>query len=59
MTEGRTLFRKYVATGVAAITIGAALYAFLIGIIDTAAEGTVAGIIIGMAAKYLWEEQGQ
>ncbi len=57
--EGRTRFRKYAATVVAAITILSVVGGALSGVLVTPIEGLAGGIIIGLAAKYLWEEQGQ
>ena len=54
--EGKTRFRKYTASIMAAGTISALLYGWLTGIIDTASTGLGGGVIIGLAAKYLWEE---
>ena len=57
--EGRTKFRKYAATVVASATILSVVYGALSGVLTSAIEGLAGGIIIGLAAKYLWEEQGQ
>jgi len=60
--EGRTRFRKYVATVMAAAVIGGIIYAGLTGILETATENMTpiealfGGVIVGFAAKYLWEE---
>ncbi|KKM88106.1 hypothetical protein LCGC14_1262040 [marine sediment metagenome] len=54
--EGRTKFRKYVASIMAAATVGTILYGWLSGIISTVDAGLGGGIIIGLASKYLWEE---
>ncbi len=54
--EGRTKFRKYTASVMAAAVIGSILYGWLSGIISTVDAGVGGGIIIGLAAKYLWEE---
>ena len=54
--EGRTKFRKYTASIMAAATIGAVLFGWLSGMVATPAEGIAGGIIVGFAAKYLWEE---
>jgi len=54
--EGRTRFRKYTASIMAAATVGSILYGWLTGLIDTAEAGIGGGIIIGLASKYLWEE---
>ena len=56
--EGRTRFRKYVAAIMAAGTIGATVYGYLSGLIP-AEGGIFAGVLLGLAAKYLWEEQGK
>lgn len=56
MTEKKTAFRKYVAASMAAGTIAAMVYGWLAGLIDTTEAGLGAGTIIGLAAKYLWEE---
>ena len=57
-TEGKTKFRKYAAALMASATIGAVLYGYLSGIFTSASEGLAGGIIVGFAAKYLWEESG-
>ena len=54
--EGRTRFRKYTASIIAAATISSILYGYLSGIITSVDAGIGGGIIIGFAAKYLWEE---
>ena len=60
--EGRTKFRKYVATVMAASVIGGVIYAGLTGALTTTAEALTpvevlfGGVIVGFAAKYLWEE---
>lgn len=54
--EGRTRFRKYTASIMAAGTIACIMYGWLNGLITTAEEGIGGGIITGLAAKYLWEE---
>lgn len=53
---GRTKFRKYAATAVAAGAITAVLVTFVTGGVESIAEGGLFGMILGMAAKYLWEE---
>ena len=60
--EGRTKFRKYTATIMAAAVIGGIIYAGLTGALTTATdtltpiEALFGGVIVGFAAKYLWEE---
>ena len=54
--EGRTKFRKYAASVMAAVTIASVLYGYLSGIITSVDAGIGGGIIVGFAAKYLWEE---
>ncbi len=60
--EGRTKFRKYAATVMAAAVIGGVIYAGLTGALDTTTqaltpiEAIFGGVIVGFAAKYLWEE---
>ena len=54
--EGRTRFRKYVATIMAAVAIGAVVIRFANGEVDSIPEGAFLGVILGLAAKYLWEE---
>lgn len=54
--QGRTRFRKYVATGIAGLAVGVVLLRFAMGEVSTIAEGGLLGMILGMAAKYLWEE---
>lgn len=39
----------------AAITIGTMLYGFVAGIPETVVEGSMMGIIVGFAAKHLWD----
>jgi len=57
--EGRTIFRKYAATVVASVTILSVIYGVLSGVVASAIEGLAGGVLVGLAAKYLWEEQGQ
>jgi len=57
--EGRTRFRKYAATIVASATILSVIYGVLSGVVTSAIEGLAGGVLVGLAAKYLWEEQGQ
>jgi len=54
--QGRTKFRKYIATGIAGLAVGVVLLRFGLGDVETVAEGGLLGMILGMAAKYLWEE---
>jgi len=54
--EGRTKFRKYVATGIAALAVGVVLIRFATGTVENVMEGGLLGMVLGMAAKYLWEE---
>ena len=54
--EGRTRFRKYAATVMAATAIAVVLYKFGTGNVDSIPEGAFLGTILGFAAKYLWEE---
>ena len=54
--EGRTRFRKYAATVMAAGAVAVVLYKFTIGNVDSIPEGAFLGTILGFAAKYLWEE---
>jgi len=54
--EGRTRFRKYAATIMAAAVIAGVIYSGLTGVLETVEGGLFGGIIIGFAAKYLWEE---
>ena len=57
MSENRTVFRKLSATVMASGAIAASIYGYLSGIIAPD-QGIFAGVIIGLAAKYLWEENG-
>jgi len=57
--QGRTKFRKYVATGVAGGAISAVLIKFAFGEVESVMEGGLLGMIMGMAAKYLWEENAE
>ena len=57
-TEGKTRFRKYAASIMASATIAAVLFSWVSVFVDTPAEGIGSGIILGLAAKYLWEESG-
>ena len=54
----KSTFRRYVATGMAAITVSAILYGYLTGLFTSASEGLAGGVIAGFAVKYLWEESG-
>jgi len=54
--EGRTKFRKYSATVMAATAISVILYRFAVGDVSSIPEGAFMGTILGFAAKYLWEE---
>ncbi len=54
--EGRTRYRKYTATTVAAIAVISVLYRFVSGDVESIPEGAFLGTILGFAAKYLWEE---
>ncbi len=54
--QGRTRFRKYIATSIAGLAVGVVLLRFALGDVATIAEGGLLGMILGMAAKYLWEE---
>ena len=54
--QKRSTFRRYVATIMAAFTVGAVIYGALAGVFTNASEGFVGGIIVGLAAKFLWEE---
>ncbi len=55
--QGRTKFRKYAATAMAAAAVGTVLIRFGLGQVESIAEGGLLGMILGMSAKYLWEEQ--
>ena len=52
----RTRFRKYAATVMAASAVAVVLYRFAAGDVNSIGEGTFLGVILGFAAKYLWEE---
>ena len=54
--EGRTRFRKYAATTMAASAVAVVLYRFATGDVTSVPEGAFLGTILGFAAKYLWEE---
>ena len=54
----KTLFRRYVGTVMAAVTVGAVIYGSLTGIFTTVEGGFAGGIIVGLAIKFLWEENG-
>ena len=54
--EGRTRFRKYAATIMAAAAIAVILGKFATGDVNSIPEGAFLGTILGFAAKYLWEE---
>lgn len=57
-TEAKTIFRKYAAAVMASATIGTVLVSWVSGIVTTPEAGMGSGIILGLAAKYLWEESG-
>jgi len=54
--EKPTIFTKArVSNIMAAVTIATMLYGFVAGIPETVAEGSMMGIIVGFAAKHLWD----
>ena len=56
--EGKTKFRKYAASVMASATVAAVLVSWVTGLVTTPDQGIGSGIILGLAAKYLWEESG-
>ena len=55
-TEKPGLFNKArVSNIMAAFTIGAVVYGFVTGLPETVIEGSGMGILLGFAAKHLWD----
>ena len=56
MTEKAPIVSKArVSNIMAAATIATMLYGFIAGIPETVVEGSFMGVIVGFAAKHLWD----
>jgi len=57
-TEDAPIFSKArVSNIMAAVVIGATVYGFIAGIPQTVAEGSFMGVLVGFAAKHLFDSR--
>lgn len=52
----RSMFRKYAATIMASAVVAGIIASWVSGAFTTPEEGLTGGMIVGLAAKFLWEE---